>query len=139
MPYGMNRRSNLMGDPASTCCTSAARICARFELAGRRLQEARAQGGAGGDLLRARHRAKCRRSRLQEWSCTVSDLRRPAEPGWREIATAPRDGTFVRLERFGRVGGYVTPEIGQWAGGVQRREFENDEELGGEAERKHPT
>ena len=60
----------------------------------------------------------------------MSDLRRPAEPGWREIATAPRDGTFVRLERFGRIGGYVTPEIGQWAGGIQRREFENDEELG---------
>ncbi len=44
----------------------------------------------------------------------MSDLRNAAEPGWREITTAPHDGTFIRLERFGRIGSYVEPEIGQW-------------------------
>jgi hypothetical protein len=44
----------------------------------------------------------------------VSDLRKTPDPGWREIATAPHDGTFIRLERFGLIGGYVEPEVGHW-------------------------
>lgn len=44
----------------------------------------------------------------------MSELRAPPETGWNVIATAPHDGTPVRVQRFGLVGSYADPVVARW-------------------------
>lgn len=40
----------------------------------------------------------------------------PHNPNWRPLSTAPRDGTFIRLQLRGVLGGRPSETVGQWQG-----------------------